>query len=418
VSTGGPLERLFALEQFGIKLGLENIRVILGALGHPERAYRSIHIAGTNGKGSVAAMVERGLRAAGLKTGRYTSPHLDRVEERVALDGQPVDRATFEAVTGHVLGVIDAERARGTLAVLPTFFEVSTAVAFEIFKRAAVDVAVVEVGLGGRFDATNVLTPTITAITSIAFDHERHLGNRLSDIAFEKAGIAKRGVPLVIGRLPGEAAARIHKVAMEVEAPIFDAHATTTDRKYPPLTLALPGRHQLENAAVAVAILERWSHLVQHVPTEAIVAGLTQCEWPGRLEWLRLPSGGELLIDAAHNPAGASALASYLQDTNSKPLPIVFAAMADKDLRNMIAPLVPVASAFIATTVPHARARTADQLAQEIRTLTTLTVEPIASPEAAVARALEGSRRAVACGSIYMIGPLRAALVAGGATRI
>lgn len=413
-----PVERLFALEQFGIKLGLDNVRAILAALGNPERAYRTIHIAGTNGKGSVAAMVERGLRAAGLKTGRYTSPHLDRVEERVAIDGQPVDRETFESVTADVFDVIDGEQAKGTLTVVPTFFEVSTAVAFEIFKRAAVDVAVVEVGLGGRFDATNVLTPTITAITSIAFDHERHLGDRLSDIAFEKAGIAKRGVPLVIGRLPGEAAARITKVAREVEAPIFDAHATTTDRKYPPLTLSLRGRHQLENAAVAVSILERWSHLVGHVSTDAIVTALTQTEWPARVEWLRVPPDGELLIDAAHNPAGAAALASYLQDTGSKPLPIVFAAMADKDLPNMIAPLVPVASAFVATTVPHARARTADQLAQEIRALTKIPVEPVPEPEAAVARALEESRRAVACGSIYMVGPLRAALIAGGATRL
>ena len=198
----------------------------------------------------------------------------------------------------------------------PTFFEVSTAVAFEIFRRAAVDVAVVEVGLGGRFDATNVLTPTITAITSIALDHERHLGNTLSEIAFEKAGIAKQGVPLVIGRLPrgggGHGSPRSRR---DVGAPIVDAHATTTDRQYPPLTLALAGRHQLENAAVAVAILERWSAMVCHVPTEAIVTGLTECEWPARLEWLRLPGGGELLIDAAHNPAGAAALASYLQDT-------------------------------------------------------------------------------------------------------
>ncbi len=144
-------------------------------------------------------------------------------------------------------------------------------------------------GLGGRFDATNVLTPTITAITTIAFDHERHLGNTLEQIAFEKAGIAKPGVPLVIGRLPEEAASRISRVAREVEAPIFDAHATTTDRRYPPLNLALAGRHQLENAAVAVSILERWSTLVSHVSTEAIVTGLTDCEWPARLEWLRVP---------------------------------------------------------------------------------------------------------------------------------
>jgi dihydrofolate synthase/folylpolyglutamate synthase len=154
------------------------------------------------------------------------------------------------------------------------------------------------------------------------------------------------------------------------------------------------------------------------VSTDAIVTGLTDCEWPARLEWLRLPSGGELLLDAAHNPAGATALASYLQDTGSKKLPIVFAAMADKDLANMIGALAPVASAFIATTVPNPRARPADQLAAEIRALTkSLPVERIASPEAAVARALELSPRAVACGSIYMIGPLRAKLIAGGATR-
>ena len=413
------VERLFALEQFGIKLGLDSIRIILAALGHPERAWKSIHVGGTNGKGSVAAMVERGLRAGGLKTGRYTSPHLDRVEERVAINGQPIDAGTFEAVTAHVLDAIDRAAAAGTLTVPPTFFEVSTAIAFEIFKRAGVDVAVVEVGLGGRFDATNVLTPTITAITTIALDHERHLGDTLSQIAFEKAGIAKPGVPLIIGHLPPEAAARIAKVAREVEAPLIDAHATTTDRKYPPLTLALAGRHQLENAAVAVAILERWSTIVGHLTTDAIVTGLTQCEWPARLEWLRLPgNGGELLIDAAHNPAGAAALTSYLQDTGSTKLPIVFAAMADKDLASMIRALAPIASAFIATTVPHARARSAEQLAAEIRRLTTVPVEAAASPEAAVARALEPAGRAVACGSIYMIGPLRARLLAGGATRV
>jgi dihydrofolate synthase/folylpolyglutamate synthase len=414
-----PLERLFALEQFGIKLGLDNIRTILAELGNPERSYRTIHIAGTNGKGSVAAMVECGLRAAGLKTGRYTSPHLYRVEERVAINGESIDRQTFTAVTDRVFDAVDAAQARGLLTVQPTFFEVSTAVAFEAYRQAGVDVAVIEVGLGGRWDATNVLAPTITAITSIAFDHERHLGQTLSEIAFEKAGIAKRGVPLVLGRLPGEAASRITKVAREVEAPIVDAHGTTTDRKYPALRLALAGRHQLENAAVAVAIMERWSILVGHVPTEAIVTGLTRCEWPGRLEWLRVPPNGELLIDAAHNPAGATALASYLKDTDSRKLPIVLAAMADKDVKGMLAALVPVASAFVATTVPNARARSADQLAAEIRAYApSLTVDSIAWPDDAVERALEQSKRAVACGSIYMIGPLRARLFEGGATKL
>ena len=413
-----PLDRLFALEQFGIKLGLDNIRTLLAALGNPERAWRSIHIGGTNGKGSVAAMVERGLRAAGLRTGRYTSPHLDRIEERVALDGTPVDRATFDTVTEHVFGAVDQWRADGTLTVSPTSFEVSTAVAFEIFRRRAVDVAVVEVGLGGRYDATNVLTPIIAAITSIALDHERHLGSTLSEIAYEKAGIIKEGVPLVTGRLPREAAARIAKVAAGVGAAIVHAHATTTDRRYPPLTLALAGRHQLENAAVAVAIMERWSVMVCHVPTEAIVTGLTDCEWPARLEWLRLAGGGELLIDAAHNPAGAAALASYLQDTRSPKLPMVFAAMADKDLSGMIKALEPVASMFVATTVPHARARGADDLAADIRKHTgSVHVIAAPTPELAVERALEHSPRAVAAGSIYMVGPLRSRLIAAGAGR-
>ena len=421
------LERLFALERFGIKLGLDNIRAILAALGNPEHAWPSIHIGGTNGKGSVAAMVERALRASGLRTGRYTSPHLDRIEERVAVNGAPIDPATFEAVTAQVLDVVDnllqqslsrRSPGEGGLTVMPTFFEVSTAVAFEIFRREHVDVAVVEVGLGGRFDATNVLTPTIAAITSIAFDHERHLGHTLSDIAFEKAGIAKPGVPLVIGRLPKEAAARVASVASDVGAPVVDAHATTTDRRYPPLTLALPGRHQLENAAVAVAILERWSEIVSHVPTEAIVTGLTECEWPARLEWLRMPRGGEVLIDAAHNPAGAQALASYLEDTRSPKLPIVFAAMADKDAAGMIKALAPVASMFVATTAPHARSRSAEAMAAEIRRHAPgLQVIAVAPPEAAVARALEHSPKAVAAGSIYMVGPLRARLIEAGARR-
>ena len=410
------LERLFALEQFGIKLGLDNMRAILAALGHPEQAWRSVHIAGTNGKGSVVAMVERGLRASGLKTGRYTSPHLDVIEERVAINGETVERQTFAAATAVVFEAVDEATRQGTLTVVPTFFEVSTAVAFEIFRQAKVDVAVVEVGLGGRFDATNVLTPAVTAITSIAFDHERHLGTTLSQIAFEKAGIAKPDTPLVIGRLPGEAARRIATVAAATSAPLIDAHGTTTDRVYPPLKLALPGRHQLENAAVAVAILETWSSRVSFVPTEAIVMGLTDCHWPARLEWLRLPGGTELLIDAAHNPAGATALATYLQDTSTAPLPIVLAVMADKDLAGMVKPLLPVASAFVATTVRHSRALTAEGLATALRVLAPkVPVEAEADPIKAVSRALSRSTRAVAAGSIYLIGPLRAALIAGGA---
>jgi dihydrofolate synthase/folylpolyglutamate synthase len=319
-------------------------------------------------------------------------------------------------VTAHVLDAADRLQASGALKAPPTFFEVSTAVAFEIFKRRHVQAAIIEVGLGGRFDATNVLTPAVTAITSIAMDHQKHLGHTLSDIAFEKAGIAKQRVPLVIGRLPQEAAVRVATVATGVGALVVDAHETTTDWDFRSLTLSLPGRHQLANAAVAVAILEQWSTLVSHVPKEAILKGLTDCRWPGRLEWLRLPGGGEVLIDAAHNPAGAAALASYLSDLRSPKLPIVFAAMRDKDVAGMIGALAPAASEFIATAVTHARAWTPDEMAAAIRDCgVTVPVTSSAPPEAAVARALQCSPRAVAAGSIYMIGPLRARLIEQGA---
>jgi dihydrofolate synthase/folylpolyglutamate synthase len=239
----------------------------------------------------------------------------------------------------------------------------------------------------------------------------------LSQIAFEKAGIAKPDTPLVVGRLPGEAANQIARVAASVGAPLLEAHGAITERVYPPLTLALPGRHQLDNAAVAVAILETWSARVSFVPTEAIVTGLTACRWPARLEWLHLADGTELLIDAAHNPAGAAALAAYLHDTAAAPLPIVLAVMEDKDLAGMVKPLLTVASALVATTVRNARARSAEGLAASLRALAPeLDVAIEAEPVAAVSLALSRSRRAVAAGSIYLIGPLRARLLAGGAT--
>ena len=208
-----PRERLFALEQFGIKLGLGNITALVEALNRPDRAFPIVHIAGTNGKGSVTAMVERGLRAAGHRTGRYTSPHLAQIEERVAIDGEPVDSETFNRVTSEVLEVVDRLRASGTLEQLPTFFEATTAMAFEVFRQRHVTAGVIEVGLGGRYDATNVVTPAVTAITSIAFDHERHLGSSLESIAFEKAGIIKAGVPVVVGPMAAEPRRVIDDVA-------------------------------------------------------------------------------------------------------------------------------------------------------------------------------------------------------------
>src|SRR6516165_6862727 len=197
-----PLAYLFGLEQFGIKFGLDNIRAIVARLGHPEGAFRAVHIAGTNGKGSVTAMVETGLRAAGHRTARYTSPHLLTLNERFVIDGRPVDDRPLTSGIEDVREAVEALRSEGRLEVQPTFFEVTTAVAFELFRRAGVECAVIEVGLGGRLDATNVISPDATGITSIAFDHQLYLGPTLRDIAFEKAGIIKAGVPVVVGEPP------------------------------------------------------------------------------------------------------------------------------------------------------------------------------------------------------------------------
>jgi dihydrofolate synthase/folylpolyglutamate synthase len=428
-------DRLLALEAFGIKLGLDNMRVLMAALGHPDRAYVTVHVAGTNGKGSVSAMVERALRAAGYRTGLYTSPHLDRLEERVAIDGEPIAPETFDACAREVFASIDAARADGRLTVTPTFFEVTTAIALALFRADQVDVAVIEVGLGGRFDATNIITPRASAITSIAFDHERYLGSTLGQIAGEKAGIVKPGVPMVVGALPEEALAVVERVAREMGAPLVAAEGAVEvlqvlrgrarvrpdAARWPrleSLDLSLAGRHQAQNAATAVRLLEVLDAGGLPIPPNAVGLGLSAARWPARLEWLRLPEG-RLLIDAAHNPAGAEALASYLRDEGGGPLPVVLAAMKDKDVDKMVEPLAPMASRFITTAVDTPRAHRPDELAARIAArMPGVEVTAIVEPRAAVAAALTGSGRAVAAGSIYFVGPLRARLIESGATPI
>jgi len=279
-----PFTYLHSLEQFGIKFGLDNISAIVAALGHPERAFRSAHIAGTNGKGSVTAMVDAALRAAGHRSARYTSPHLVDLAERFTIDGRPVARAELADAIVHVRDAIDNLRANGALEVQPTFFEATTAIAFELFRRAAVEVAVLEVGLGGRLDATNVVSPTVTAITSIAFDHQQYLGTTLREIAGEKAGIIKPGVPVVIGALPAEADAVVEEIARQRAAEVIRANPVAVAS----LTIGLAGAHQRMNAAVAVKVLEALDSRGVSVPREAIAHGLAQPDWPGRLDLRRL----------------------------------------------------------------------------------------------------------------------------------
>ena len=416
------LDWLFSLAQFGIKFGLDNIRAIVESLGHPERQYRSVHIAGTNGKGSVAAIVELALRSAGHRTGRYTSPHLLDLSERFAIDGRPVERdLLIEAVT-IVREAVERLRANGGLDVHPTFFEVTTAAGFEIFRRSAVDIAICEVGLGGRLDATNVLSPMACAITSIAFDHEQYLGRTLAAIAGEKAGIIKPRTPVVVGNVPQEAADAIRDAASSLNAPLIDAmdgvdigpvavlpdgsqrfSLRTPRRAYGDVHFALAGDHQVDNAVVAVRLTEQIESAGVAAGRDAVVSALATVRWPGRLERIVLPDGREALLDAAHNAAGATALARHLERLRET-RPLVFSAMRDKDAATMLAVLAPFVSRLIVTRASNPRAAEPSALASiAAQVAPDLSVEVEESPADALTRAWLSGTRIVVAGSIFLL---------------
>jgi len=415
-----PLSYLFGLGQFGIKFGLENMLAIVGRLGHPEHSFQSIHVAGTNGKGSVTAMVDAGLRAAGHRSARYTSPHLVDLTERFVIDGRPVDSDRMIAAVADVREVVEQLLAEGALVAHPTFFEVTTAVAFELFRRARVDYAVLEVGLGGRLDATNVVQPIVTTITSISFDHEQYLGSTLALIASEKAGIIKPGVPMVVGELDPEALRAIEAVASVRGAPVIHAAdgaratprspantigLTTRVRDYGDVMVALPGAHQVANALVAVRILELLEVQGIRIPASAIMSALAHPSWPGRLDLRRWPDGREVLFDAAHNPAGAAALASYLRDSGIDRLPLVFAGMRDKDVEGMLRELIPVVGPVVVTRASNKRSAEPEALVELVRQIDPRrSITIAASPMAAVDTAWRFSPRIIVAGSIFLIG--------------
>ena len=413
-----PLSYLFGLGQFGIKFGLENMFAIVGRLGHPERSFRSVHIAGTNGKGSVTAMIDAGLRAAGHRSGRYTSPHLVDLTERFAIDGRPVAADKMVAAVADVQHAIEQLLAEGVLQAHPTFFEVTTAVAFELFRRAGVETAVLEVGLGGRLDATNVIEPVATAITSIAYDHQQYLGSTLPEIAREKAGIVKPRVPVVVGDVDPEVFATIADIAREHGAPVVRAAdgvtvtrraATiglrTPVRDYGDVTMGLQGVHQIGNAIVAVRMLELLDSQGITVPADAVRSALARPSWPGRLDLRRLTDGREILFDAAHNPAGAATLASYLRELDTGRLPLVFAGMNDKDLEGMLRPLLPVVGPLVVTRASNRRSADPERLvylARQIAPATSVTLA--ASPLEALDIAWRTSPRIIVAGSIFLLG--------------
>jgi dihydrofolate synthase / folylpolyglutamate synthase len=417
-------DRLFALETFGIKLGLDNISQLCEALGHPERSFRSLHVAGTNGKGSVTAMSHAALRAAGIRAGRYTSPHLHDLAERFVINDRPVETSLLESTVEDVLSCADRLRALGVLTVHPTFFEATTAAAFELFRRSRVEIGVIEVGLGGRFDATNVITPVAGAITTIDFDHQQHLGDTLAAIAFEKAGIIKPGMTMVMGDLRPEAAEVVRRCAAERGARLVEAHhdtrwqaemvegrarltLATPSGSYGPVTLGLRGQHQIGNAIVAVRLLEVAAASGIPIPREAIDQGLAAAEWPARLELLTLDRGRHVLLDAAHNPEGARALAAYLTRWHPERPPLVIGVMRDKNVADIAQTLIPVVSSLIATAAPTPRAIPAADLARHLRAAGAMEVRVEADPVVAIERAFEFADTICVAGSIFLAGAVR-----------
>jgi dihydrofolate synthase / folylpolyglutamate synthase len=420
------LDRLFALETFGIKLGLDNISRLCAALGHPERTFASLHVAGTNGKGSVTAMAHAALVASGVRAARFISPHLVDLSERFVIGESPVTRDALQEAADDVLDCAEKLIANGTLAVHPTFFEATTAIAFELFRRQQVEVAVIEVGLGGRYDSTNVITPLAGAITSIGLDHQQHLGDTIEAIAFEKAGIIKPGMDLVTGAVPDAARDVIARVAADQGARIIDANTDTRvtgsnaegstltietpENRYGPLSLALRGEHQVGNARVAIRLVEAARRRGIGVTKEAIERGLTRVDWPGRLERIRVDGGREVLLDAAHNVDGAQALAAYLATEPQRPA-LVIGVMRDKDIEGILAALLPVVSSVIATAAPTPRAIPARDLANRIAAMgarVPVRVEP--DPTSAVEQALAASSTVCVAGSIFVVGAVRDAL--------
>ena len=370
-------EYLYALKAGGVKFGIDRMRRLSAALGHPERSYPVIHVAGTNGKGSVAAMLESILRAAGRRTGLYASPHLVKLGERVQVDRQLLTEAEIVAYTNELMPV--AQTAAAFAAdEHATFFEFMTAMAFLQFQRKRVDAAVIEVGLGGRLDATNVVEPEVSVITSIGLDHVAELGGTFGLIAREKAGIIKPGRPVVMGRLPAEAEAVVREVAAAQGAPVHSVREIFGEETagYPRTNLA--GDYQRWNAATATVaarlLRERWSVSSgraanlsggQVPPSEEHIArGLGQVDWPGR--WQRTSIGGRpLILDASHNPEGAQMLERNLQElvaaTGRQPV-IVTGALGEFRARALLEVVLRYACEVHLVTPKQARACTFEEL--------------------------------------------------------
>lgn len=428
VNSQSVAQRLQKYERFGVDLGLDRILKLLAQLGNPHRQVPVIHVAGTNGKGSVCAYLSSVLNAAGYRVGRYTSPHLIEWEERITLNESPVTAQVLQKALDRVEAAISSDQPT------PTQFEVLTATAWLIFDEAAVDVAVIEVGLGGRLDATNVCDrPLATVITSISREHWQRLGSTLAKIAAEKAGILKAQSPAIIGPLPAEAAQVVQDRTAALGCPVEwvtpaqwmpnlsepHAWAIARDVSYP---LPLAGDLQLINSAIAIATLKELQQQGWRISESAIQAGMAQTQWPGRLQWTTWPGVSPaipILIDGAHNPAAAVALRQYLDhqylDQQPRPIAWLMGMLSTKDHREIFEALlrpgdrlmlVPVAEH--STANPTELAELAQTICQGLETCeTALSLQEALNQleqRKPGAETVNADHLEVLCGSLYLIG--------------
>jgi dihydrofolate synthase / folylpolyglutamate synthase len=409
------------------KFDLENITILLERLGRPDRSYPCVHIAGTNGKGSTAAFLEKILREAGFRTGLNTSPHLERINERIRISGEDLADERFQEIFTRIHAVIEELLAEGKLRAHPTYFECVTALAFEAFARERVDFAVIEVGLGGRLDATNVVTPVVSIITRIDFDHENFLGHSLQEIAGEKAGILKAQVPAVFAAQLPEARQVLLERAKELRCPVVETseafrvedetvengcvRAAVVDiasRKTFSLEPRLAGRFQLGNALNAVAAARILQNRSYRITDENIANGVATAEWPGRME--RLQTRPDVYLDGAHNPGAARELARFLDENFvERRVYLIFGAMRDKAVDEVTGMLFPRAHEVIFTQPGTPRAVSARQLAEmagDHAKKFTVIEDAEQALESALSKA--GPEDAVfVTGSLYLVGELR-----------
>lgn len=426
-------------EVLTMKLGLETVQALAAALDNPQQKFPAIHIAGTNGKGSTAAMTAAILRAANYRVGLYISPNLISLVERYQVNGQQISENDFARLATNVRQAGERLVADGKLPAPPTFFEQVTMIAYLHFAERKVDLAVLEVGMGGRLDATNICRPVVTAITPIGLDHQQYLGDTLAAIAGEKAGIIKPNVPLVVAAQPDEAMQAIAARAAELNAPLISVadqpSAIEADNNHDLQSLGryrlryqgcnahlnLRGRHQTTNAMTAIRIVEQLNQAGWKIEKTAIEKGLSSIEWPARLQLIQsqmLPA--PLLLDGAHNPAGAQVLWDFLNDHCQEfSITMIFGAMQDKALTEIAEILFPAARQVILTKVKNARAAAPEKIAELIGNdqFTVVCTDSIAEALAEAARGIETTATAsnliVACGSLYLAGELLKHLAAG-----